>query len=57
MWMESAMQQPPLIFDFRSKTVSIGGDANARKAIAAVVAAQRAVIARSITIGATVTKS
>lgn len=51
------MQQPTLVFDFRSKTVSVGGGAGARKAIDDVLAAQRAVIAKSIAVAATVKKS
>jgi len=51
------MQQAPLIFDFRSKTVTVGGGAAARKAMADVIAAQRAIVGKSITVPATVTKS
>jgi hypothetical protein len=49
--------QPTLIFDFRNKTVSVGGSAAARKAIAEVLAAQRAVIAKAANVKATVTKA
>ena len=49
--------QPPLIFDFRKKTVSVGGSPAASKALAEVIAAQRAVIARSLNVQTTVTKS
>jgi hypothetical protein len=49
--------QPTLIFDFRNKTVSVGGSAAARKAIADVLAVQRAVIAKAANVKATITRA
>lgn len=54
---EATHVQAPLIFDFRNKTVSVGGGEAARKALAEVVAAQRAAVVKSNSIRATVTKS
>jgi hypothetical protein len=49
--------QPTLVFDFRNKTVCVGGSPAARKAIADVVAAQRALVAKAANVQATVKKA
>jgi hypothetical protein len=54
---EATPVQPTLIFDFRTKTVSVGGSPAATKALAEVIAAQRANIAKAMNVRATLTKS
>lgn len=53
------MVQPTLLFDFRTKkvTVASGQTPDARKAMADLLAAQRGVVAKSVTLLSTVTKS